>query len=75
MASCPDCGAEITHAKVVGTDENVPLEKWTSPDGRDRYRIVAFGPPLTVEKVTDGAVGDFTPDHRVDCPSHGNGLT
>jgi hypothetical protein len=75
MASCPDCGAEITHAEVEDQPGvKVPLEKWTSPDGRERYRVVAFGPPLVVAKLADNSVGEGYPDHRVDCPSHGNGL-
>jgi hypothetical protein len=73
MASCPDCGATITHAKTPSGD-NIPLERWTDPNGPNRYRIVALGPPLTVEQVSPGSAIDAYPDHRNDCPSHGNGL-
>lgn len=73
MASCPDCGADVTHAKTT-SGENIPLEKFSTPDGPKRYRVTAFGPPLLVELVSEYAAVDAYPDHRVDCPSHGNGL-
>lgn len=73
MSACPDCGADITHARTT-EGVNVPLEKWTAPSGSQRYRILEFGPPLLVELVTETANIDAYPDHRVDCPSHGNGL-
>ena len=73
MASCPDCGADITHAKTP-QGENIPLEKWTDPTGPRRYRIVKVGPPLIVEAVAEASPIDAYPDHRADCPAHGNGL-
>jgi hypothetical protein len=73
MASCPACGADITHARTEA-GENVPLEKWTDTVGEDRYRVVAFGPPLTVAKVSESAPIAAYPDHRKDCPDYGNGL-
>lgn len=72
MASCPDCGADITHAKTVGGD-NVPLEKYTDSTGDRRWRIIGFS-PLTVEPVAPANPIDAYPDHRVDCPGHDNGL-
>lgn len=73
-ASCPSCGADITHAKTQD-GENIPLEKWTEPGPADRrYRIVALGPPLVVEQVAVASTVDAYPDHRKDCPAYGNGL-
>lgn len=73
MASCPSCGADVTHAKLRN-GENVPLERWTDTTGKDRYRIVELGPPLVVELVSEQSNIDAYPDHRIDCPGHGNGL-
>jgi len=73
-ATCPDCGADITHAKT-GDGENIPLEKFTEPAGTPcRYRIIGLGPPLVVELVSPNSEIDAYPDHRMDCPGHGNGL-
>lgn len=72
MASCPDCGADITHALTVSGD-NVPLEKWTDNTGR-RYYVTAFGPPDTVERVAESSSREGYPDHRLDCPAHSNGF-
>lgn len=72
MASCPDCGANVTHAKTKA-GENVPLERWTDSTGPRRYRVIAFA-PLTVEPVSPASPIDAYPDHRLDCPAHGNGL-
>lgn len=74
MASCPSCGADIQHAKLSdGT--NIPLETFTEPDGTQRYRVVELGPPLLVEPVHPEHALNAYPDHRKDCPAHGNGLT
>lgn len=73
MASCPGCGADIQHAKTE-EGENIPLEMWTDTTGDRRYRIVKLGPPLIVEKVSPQSMIDAYPDHRLDCPDHGNGL-
>lgn len=73
MASCPGCGADITHAQTRG-GESVPLEKWTDTTGDRRYRIVKFGPPMIAETVSDTSAIDAYPDHRKDCPRHDNGL-
>jgi hypothetical protein len=35
---------------------------------------VKLGPPLVVERVSPESPIDAHPDHRVDCPAHGNGL-
>lgn len=72
-ATCPACGASVTHARTR-TGDNVPLEKWTEPTGGERYRIVEIGPPLIVELVSAQSPIDAYPDHRKDCPDHGNGL-
>jgi hypothetical protein len=72
-ATCPSCGASVTHAKTALGD-NVPLEKWTEPTGEDRYRIVEIGPPLIVARVSTSSMIDAYPDHRKDCPAYGNGL-
>jgi hypothetical protein len=72
MASCPDCGAEVTIAHTRA-DEPVPLERWTQASGANRYRIVGMA-PLTVELVSESSAIDAYPDHRPDCPGHGNGL-
>lgn len=74
MGTCTDCGADVTHAKTQdGT--NIPLEKYTEPAGTaHRYRIVKLGPPLVVEMVSTESAIDAYPDHRDDCPGHGNGL-
>lgn len=60
------------HARTT-EGEVIPLDKWTSPDGENRYRIVAFGDPHTIEKIME-PMKDGHPDHREDCPSHQNGL-
>jgi hypothetical protein len=73
MASCPACGADIQHATDETTGENVPLEKWTDPTGPSRYRIVGMN-PLTCERVAEASEVNAYPDHRLDCPAHGNGL-
>lgn len=73
MASCRDCGADITHAQT-SEGEHIPLEKWTEPSGDRRYRVVEFGPPLIAELVSSSSPAAAYPDHRKDCPSHGNGL-
>lgn len=73
MASCPACGADITHAKTEH-GATVPLEKWTDTTGAGRYRIVELGPPLVVAEVAASSAIDAYPDHRKDCPAHGNGL-
>lgn len=72
MADCTSCGAPITHAKNE-YGENIPLEKWTDPDGPNRYRVVELGPPLIVALVSPSSRIDAYPDHRNDCPGHGDG--
>jgi hypothetical protein len=72
MASCPDCGADITHAQTIH-GEHIPLNKQPEPDGEGRYRIIAFT-PLTAEPVAANAAIEAYPDHRVDCPAHDNGV-
>lgn len=74
MADCPNCGATITHAKTR-EGENIPIERWTDTSGDRRYRIIDLGPPLTVERMSPASPIDAYPDHRVDCPGHGNGLS
>lgn len=73
MASCPSCGATIQHARVKSTGDNVPLEHFTDTTGANRYRIIEFD-PLTCELVAETSAVDAYPDHRIDCPAHGNGL-
>lgn len=73
MASCPACGADITHA-VTEEGENVPLEKWEDTSGPDRYRIVKAVSPPVVAKVSPATTIPTYPDHRLDCPDYGNGL-
>jgi hypothetical protein len=73
VPSCPACGADIQHGEIAdGT--KVPLERFTEPDGDRRYRIVDLGPPLKVQMVSPASLIDAYPDHRKDCPAHGNGL-
>lgn len=75
MASCPACGATIQHAKTRD-GAHIPLEVFTEPQGSERYRVVdAKVGGLVVDRVTDDAPIDAYPDHRKDCPDHGNGLT
>lgn len=78
MAICPDCGAEISHARTR-EGEHVPLDKFTDPTGTRRYRIVDTAVEdtrtmLIVEPVADSAPLEAYPDHRKDCPAHGRGL-
>lgn len=78
MASCPACGSEVTPA-VTTDGEQVALEKYTDTTGRDRYRIVEAKPGeirahLVVEKLAATSTAAAYPDHRNDCPAHGNGL-
>lgn len=72
MAICPDCGATVT---IAHTPDGmpVPLERWTDSIGAARYRITRIA-PLTVELVSEDSAIDAYPDHRPDCPGHGNGL-
>lgn len=77
MASCPACGATIQHA-TTRDGVHVPLEVFTEPQGSERYRVVAspsVAEGLVVDRVTDDAPIDAYPDHRKDCPDHGNGLS
>lgn len=73
MASCRDCGADITHARDADGN-NIPLEKQPDVTGAKRYRIIELGPPLRVELVSAQSPIEAYPDHRLDCPGHGNGL-
>lgn len=75
-ATCPDCGVEVQIGVDVNTDEKVALELQTDAptDDMPRYRIISPGPPLRVERVPDRAMDQFYPDHRYECPGHGNGL-
>lgn len=68
-ATCPGCGAPITHAKTA-QGENVPLEKYTEVDGDRRYRVVEVGTPLIVAEVSASSMVDAYPDHRKDCPDY-----
>lgn len=71
--SCPNCGAPVNNARDVDSGENVPLEVYAdSSTDAQRYAIVGFD-PLRVRKVAPGASGNYLPDHRSDCPSHGAG--
>jgi hypothetical protein len=70
--ACPSCGAPITLAK----DRNgntVQLEKQPEPTGDGRFRVVTFGPPLIVEPLPRDSRVEGYPDHKIDCPAHGNG--
>lgn len=73
MARCPGCGVDVTIAQTPD-GQRVPLEKWTESTGGDRYRVVDGGDPLVVEMVSPASNVDAYPDHRKDCPTHGNGL-
>lgn len=73
MATCRGCGAEITHAQTA-EGEHVPLEQWSTTDGKRRFRVVEFGPPLIVEPVSPTSPVSAQPDHRADCPAYDNGL-
>jgi hypothetical protein len=54
--------------------EVVLLEKWTETEGDRRYRVVEPTSPPVVELVSPASTFDAYPDHRKDCPAHGNGL-
>ena len=72
--NCPACGANVDLAIVEGTDDCVPLE--IAPEvaaAADRYAITGHN-PLVARKVSKDAAGSYFPDHRYDCPGHGNGL-
>lgn len=72
-SSCPACGATVDVAQIKGTNDTVPLEIHTdAATDAPRYRIVNFQ-PLVCERVAVHASGDYTPDHRYDCPGHGAG--
>lgn len=73
MASCRACGVDITHAKTR-EGENVPLETYMDTGVPNRYRVVEFAQPLTVERVPDDSPVSAYPDHRNECPDYGNGL-
>lgn len=73
MPDCRGCGAEIQVAKTP-EGESIPLERWTDSTGPHRYKIVELGPPLIVELVAESATTAAYPDHRLDCPAHGNGI-
>lgn len=73
-SSCPSCGAPIDLAEDVESAEMVPLEVYTDASSdAPRYRFVGQA-PLRVRRVSQRAAGDFVPDHRYDCPGHGNAL-
>lgn len=66
--SCPACGATVDVARIQGSDVTVPLEVSTDASSdADRYKVVGQN-PMTVTRVAKGAMGDFLPDHRFDCP-------
>lgn len=70
---CPACGATVQVAQLAD-GEAVPLEMHTDASSdADRYRLTGFE-PTRAERVAKSASGDFYPDHRADCPGHGNGL-
>lgn len=73
--SCSACGAPIQVVNLDGLrgEHTVPLETHTDASSdAPRYRIVGFD-PLRARAVPTGAVGDFYPDHRHDCPGHNAG--
>ena len=72
MANCPSCGSGITHA-VTETGDHVPLENFEDVIGSDRYRIVKVGPPHVVQLLAASSPSPGYPDHRRECPAHGNG--
>lgn len=73
MANCPSCGSGITHARLAdGT--HIPIENFEDTTGDRRYRIVKVGPPHIVEPVAESSPLPAFPDHRKECPAHGNGL-
>lgn len=72
-SSCPACGATVDVAQIEGTEESVPLEIHTDASSdAPRYRIVKHD-PMTAQRVPEGAVGNFSPDHRYDCPAFNAG--
>jgi hypothetical protein len=77
MASCPDCGSPIRPARTR-EGERIPLETFTEITGADRYVIVAVNPrtdrdpDLVVARVAAQSSVMAYPDHRTDCPAHGN---
>jgi uncharacterized protein (UPF0212 family) len=72
--NCPACGANVDLAIVEGTDDRVPLEIAAEVSAvADRYAIISHA-PLVARLVSKDAAGAFFPDHRHDCPGHGNGL-
>lgn len=74
LSRCPSCGATVQVAYDPDAGEPVPLEIHTDASSdAPRYRMIGFD-PMRAERVPDGASGDFYPDHRADCPGHGNGL-
>lgn len=79
MASCPDCGSPIKPARTR-QGERIPLETFTDTVGDKRYRVLEVvprhdqDPVVLVEPVAPQSNGAAYPDHRKDCPAHGNGL-
>jgi hypothetical protein len=78
MANCTACGSPVTPA-VTTDGEQIQLETFTDTTGDGRYRIVETRPGqirahLTVEPVPRQSLAAAYPDHRKDCPAHGNGL-
>lgn len=62
-------------ARHVGTLELIPLETYTDTStDAPRFRVLEHkGDYPLVEPVQPGAVGQFQPDHRWDCPGHNAG--
>ncbi len=73
MATCPSCGGSIQFG--VGPDgSKVPLEWFTETSGQGRYLIIGHV-PLTVTPVAEDSPVRGFPDHRLECPDYGNGLS
>lgn len=67
-ASCPDCGATVYPAKVIGREEMVPLDQLPQMRGEGRYRVVSFA-DLTHEPVGPKEDVLAYPDHNITCPA------
>lgn len=70
-ANCPSCGSPITHVRTR-EGEHIPIDNREDSSGEGRYRIIEIGPPHIVEPVPANSMLPAFPDHRLECPGHGN---
>lgn len=75
-SACPACGATVDVGFDIETGKPVVIEVNTdAASDAPRYRVANVGPPLQLERVPDGAPGDYHTVHSFDCPQGNAGRT